>query len=113
MPVLSINTNIKIDKDMSQALGELSQLCARFLDKPEQYVMVQINDEQNLIFAGSSDAAASCSLTSLGLTDEHTREYSEAICSYLDDHLNIPANRIYIEFKSPERRFFGWNKGTF
>jgi len=113
MPVLSIDTNIKIEKGLGQTLRELSQLCSNLLGKPEQYVMVQLNDEQNLIFAGSNEPAANCSLTSLDLTDEHTKDYSEAICSYLEDRLEIPANRIYIEFKSPQRSLFGWNKSTF
>lgn len=113
MPVLTINTNIKIENALGQTMRELSQLCANILGKPEQYVMVQLNEEQNLIFAGSSDPAASCSLASLGLTDDHTRDYSDAICAYLEDRLAIPAARIYIEFKSPERSLFGWNKSTF
>jgi len=111
MPVLDINTNIKIEDD--NALAELSHLCAEILGKPESYVMVHINDQQKLIFAGSNEAAASCSLTSLGLTDQNTKIYSEKICSYLESKLNIPASRTYIEFKSPERSMFGWNKSTF
>lgn len=113
MPVLSINTNINIEQSPGQTMRELSQLCANLLGKPEKYVMIQLNDNQNLIFAGSNEAAANCSLTSLGLSDEHTAEYSAAICGYLQDRLNIPAARIYIEFKSPERSMFGWNSSTF
>ncbi|MDH5518370.1 MAG: phenylpyruvate tautomerase MIF-related protein [Gammaproteobacteria bacterium] len=111
MPVLTINSNIKIDDD--SVLTELSQLCAKMLCKPENYVMVQINDQQKLIFAGSNDPAASCSLTSLGLNDKHTAEYSQQLCQFMESKLGIPANRIYIEFKSPERRLFGWDKRTF
>ena len=111
MPVLTINTNIKIER--KESLQDLSRLCAEMLGKPESYVMIQINDEQKLIFAGSDAAAAYCSLTSLGMTDEHTATYSERICGYLETNLKIPAARTYIEFKSPERKLFGWNKSTF
>ncbi|MDH5392862.1 MAG: phenylpyruvate tautomerase MIF-related protein [Gammaproteobacteria bacterium] len=111
MPVFVINTNIKIEHDA--VLHELSQLCADMLGKPESYVMIQINDQQKLIFAGSHQPAALCSLTSLGLNQQQTAGFSEKICGYLSSHLNIPAARTYIEFKSPERSLFGWNKSTF
>jgi len=113
MPVLTINTNIKLEKDVKATLKQLSELCSEMLAKPENYVMIHLNDQQNLMFAGTYDAAASCSLTSLGLTDQHTTEYSEQICQFLESHLNIPSSRIYIEFKAPERSLFGWNKATF
>ena len=111
MPVLTINTNIEVSRP--DVLTDLSKLCSDMLGKPESYVMIHINDKQKLIFAGTDDATANCSLTSLGLTDQHSAEYSEKICSYLDANLNIPSSRIYIEFKSPDRSLFGWNKGTF
>ena len=111
MPVLTIDTNIKVEQQ--SALNDLSLLCSEMLGKPESYVMVHINDMQKLIFAGTDEAAANCSLTSLGLSDQHSAEYSEKICNYLESSLNIPSSRIYIEFKSPERSLFGWNKSTF
>ncbi len=111
MPVLTINTNIKVEQQ--NILNDLSRLCAEMLGKPESYVMIHINDQQKLIFAGTDEAAANCSLTSLGLSDQHTANYSEKICSYLETNLKIPAARTYIEFKSPERSLFGWNKSTF
>jgi len=113
MPVLTINTNIKVEADITAILHDLSALCSDILDKPESYVMVHVNQQQALLFGGSADAAASCSLASLGLSEKNTTEYSEKICNYLETHLNIPATRIYIEFKAPERSMFGWNKATF
>lgn len=113
MPVLTINTNIKLTTDINTSLKELSALCSSMLAKPENYVMVHINEQQHLIFAGTSEAAASCSLISLGMTDQHTADYSNQICQYLETHFQIPASRIYIEFKAPERSLFGWNKSTF
>lgn len=113
MPVLTVNTNIKLEKDLKATLKQLSELCSKTLAKPENYVMIQINDQQNLLFAGTDEPAASCSLTSLGMTDQNTAEYSNQICQFLETHLQIPSDRIYIEFKAPERSLFGWNKSTF
>jgi len=111
MPVLTIDTNIVIEQ--TDVLNQLSALIAKTLGKPESYVMIKLNDQQQLLFAGTDEAAAYCSLTSLGLNDNNTASYSETICHFLESNLNIPAARTYIEFKSPERSLFGWNKGTF
>lgn len=112
MPVLTINTNIKVETDPAQIVRELSALCANMLGKPESYVMVQLNQQQNLIFAGTDEAAALCSLTSLGMNDNNTASYSASLCGFLQERLGIPPARTYIEFKSPERSMFGWNNAT-
>ena len=112
MPVFTLDTNITISEP-GVILAELTQLCSTTLGKPESYVMVHINDQQHLMFAGSTDALAKCSLASLGMSDENTGEYSAKICSYLESRLGIPPNRCYIEFKAPERSMFGWNNSTF
>lgn len=111
MPVLSISTNIFLEQE--NTLSELSTLVSKMLGKPENYVMIHLNDQQKLLFAGSDEAAALCSLTNLGMTGKHAADYSKVICNYLETNLNIPADRVYIEFKSPERSLFGWNNGTF
>ena len=111
MPVLTIDTNIVIEQ--TDVLNQLSVMISQTLGKPESYVMIKLNDQQQLLFAGTDEAAAYCSLTSLGLSDDNTAFYSEAICHFLESNLNIPAARTYIEFKAPERSLFGWNKGTF
>jgi len=111
MPVLTIDTNIVIEQ--ADVLNKLSVLIAKTLSKPESYVMIKLNDQQQLLFAGTDEAAAYCSLTSLGLSTDDTATISESICQFLESTLNIPAARTYIEFKSPERSLFGWNKATF
>lgn len=92
---------------------QASSLAAKILGKPESYVMVKIKPEQTLIFAGSNAPAAHVMLKSLGLPENRTAEYSEKICSFLNETLNIDSGRIYIEFTSPERHMWGWNGGTF
>ncbi|MBT8128901.1 MAG: hypothetical protein KJP10_02835, partial [Gammaproteobacteria bacterium] len=54
MPVLQITTNASID-DTAGLAKQASALAAEMLGKPESYVMVQINSDARLIFAGSDD----------------------------------------------------------
>ena len=112
MPVLQITTNQAID-DSGALAREASKLTADMLGKPESYVMVNINAEADLIFAGSSEPCARLMLESLGLPESETKSYSETLCGFIEQHLGIPPSRTYIEFISPERHMFGWNNSTF
>ena len=112
MPLLEISTNTKIDNTLNLA-EQASKLTADILGKPESYVMVRIQPEQALIFAGSNAPAAHVKLKSLGLPESNTAGFSEKLCSFISSTLNIDNSRIYIEFASPERHMWGWNKKTF
>ena len=112
MPVLQITTNATIN-DTAALAKQASALVAEMLGKPESYVMVQINGNAGLIFAGSGDPCAHLMLKSLGLHESKTRTYSEQLCDFIEQQLGVPPGRTYIEFVSPERHMFGWNSGTF
>jgi phenylpyruvate tautomerase PptA (4-oxalocrotonate tautomerase family) len=112
MPLLEITTNTAIDN--SQRLAEqASKLTADMLSKPESYVMVKIQPEQTLIFAGTNEPAAHVKLKSLGLPENNTAVFSSKICSLINSELNINSKRIYIEFANPERHMWGWDGKTF
>ena len=112
MPLLEITTNTAINN--SQDIAEqASKLTAEMLAKPESYVMVKIQPEQTLIFAGTNEPAAHIKLKSLGLPENNTADFSSKICSLINSELNINSSRIYIEFASPERHMWGWDRKTF
>ncbi len=112
MPLLEITSNTVIDSSLDIA-EKASKLTADLLGKPESYVMVTIQDNQSLLFAGSNEAAAHIKLKSLDLPEDKTTEYSSSLCSFINTQLNIESSRIYIEFTNPERHLWGWNNGTF
>lgn len=112
MPYLSVQTNAAV-ADEAGLLARLSQQTARLLGKPESYVMVHIDADASLLFAGSAQPAAYVQLKSLGLPESKTAEFSAALCSLLHDELDLVSERIYIEFSSPERHMWGWNGATF
>lgn len=112
MPLLEIITNTTIDDDTAVAT-QASQLAAEILGKPESYVMVRIQSEQTLIFAGSDQPAALLKLKSLGLPEEQTADFSSRLCRFIGERMNIDSARIYIEFSSPARHMWGWDGRTF
>lgn len=113
MPVLSIKTNTHACDNQAEFLKQLSAMSANMLSKPESYVMVNIEFQQALIFAGTDAPAAYVELTSLGLPENRTADFSAEICKALNQTLGIEPARIYIAFLNPERHMFGWNSATF
>lgn len=112
MPLLDITTNIAID-DEQQLARQASKLTADLLGKPESYVMVKLQPQQTLLFGGNEQPAAHLKLKSLGLAEDRSAEFSSALCDFINQALNIDTARIYIEFSSPARHLWGWDKRTF
>ena len=112
MPVLQITTNVTIG-DADTLAKQASSLVAEILGKPESYVMVNINDNADLIFAGTNEPCAHLMLKSLGLPESETKAYSEKLCAFIEQQLGVSPSRTYIEFINPERHMFGWNNSTF
>ncbi len=114
MPYMKIDTNISVDDKTLQALlTGVSSKIATFLGKPERYVLIHINPEQTMCFAGSQAPLAYVELKSIALPTEKTEQLSSALCKFLTDTLNIPAQRVYIEFTNIERAMWGWDGKTF
>ncbi len=112
MPLLEISTNTKVDNSLNIA-EQASALTADILGKPDSYVMVKIQTEQTLIFAGNNEPAAHVKLKSLGLPEDKTADFSASICAFINEQLDINSARIYIEFVNPERHMWGWDGKTF
>lgn len=112
MPLLEITTNTKVDNSLNIA-ERASTLTADILGKPESYVMVKIQTEQTIIFAGNNEPAAHVKLKSLGLPEDKTADFSASICAFISEQLDINSARIYIEFANPKRHMWGWNEKTF
>ena len=114
MPLLRITTNQPIDDIVKTRFLQLaSSETASLLGKPEEYVMVILEHNPDMLFAGSSEALASVELKSLGLPHSKTAEFSASLCSFINEQLDIAEDRIYIEFSDPPRHFWGWNGTTF
>lgn len=112
MPYLKIKTNNSVN-NKKELLGKASKLVADQLGKSEKYVMVALEPESEMSFGGSFDPVAFIQLKSIGLPAVKTKQISSAICDFVNKELDIPSERIYIEFTDVQRFFWGWNGGTF
>jgi phenylpyruvate tautomerase PptA (4-oxalocrotonate tautomerase family) len=112
MPYLSIQTNVEI-ADKQTLITEASKTLASALNKSEMYVMVAVRANVDMSFAASYEPCAYLELKSIALPEQRSSEFSEIICSFIEKHLGIPSNRIYIEFATIERHLWGWDSRTF
>ena len=114
MPLLHITTNQAVDSSRTGDLIRLaSSTVAEMLGKPERYVMVRLEHSQDMLFAGSDSPLAYLELKSIGLPGDRTVEFSHALCELIGQQLEIPTDRIYIEFSDAARHLWGWNGKTF
>jgi phenylpyruvate tautomerase len=114
MPYLKLNTNVKIDaQQSSQLINQLSKLMAQETNKPERYVLVELNDNRTLLFAGNNDPMAYLECKSIGLSPGQAKAISAAVSKALKDNLQISPDRVYIEFSNSPGELWGWNGSTF
>ena len=114
MPYLKIQTNLPLSRKAERAiLRTASTLVAEELDKPEEYVMLALQANTPMLFAGSDDPVAFLELKAIGLPARKTRRLSEALCKLVEGHLGIPPDRVYVKFITVSRGMWGWKGDTF
>ncbi len=112
MPVLKVKTNSEI-ADRKKFMEDATALLSRVLGKPSQYIMVIVDANAEMMFAGSNEPLAYVELKSIGLPENQTSGISAELCKFIESEIQVPQNRIYIEFANAQRNMFGWNGGTF
>ena len=114
MPFLKIQTNCSVDDARrGSLLTRASRIVAEGLGKPERYVMVALEAEAPMVFAGSDSPLAYLELKSIGLPETRTAELSRALSEFVHSELGITQERVYIEFADAPRKMWGWNGGVF
>src|SRR5262245_46806842 len=99
MPLLKIQTNQSIDEQRHEhVLKQFSHLVAQALGKPEDYMMVVLDTDSAVMFAGTMQPAAFVDLRAIGLPADLTGELSRLLCERISSELGIPPERVYLNF---------------
>lgn len=114
MPLLELKTSAPIPEgEREKLLGELSRIVAGATGKPESYVMVALSHE-SLCMAGQSGPAAFADVRSIGgLKASVNQKISAEVCALLSKELDIPGDRIYLNFTEIPAASWGWDGRTF
>lgn len=114
MPYLKIQTSTELPAAAAKSMAaRASALIAAQLGKPERYVMVSVETNPAMLYAGSNDPLAYLELKSIGLPENSTGDASRALCELVSRETGINPERIYIEFTDAARKMWGWNGSTF
>ncbi len=114
MPYLKIQTNLPLSKKAERSvLQDASALVAKELGKPEEFVMVALQPDTPMMFAGSDDPVAFLELKSIGLPADKTKRLSRTLCDLINRHLGIRPERVYVKFIDVLHSMWGWKGDTF
>lgn len=116
MPLIELNTSCDLStQEKRDGLAQqLSQLAARGIGKPEQYVMACVHDKVAMSMSGSSEPTAFVSVKSIGgLSREVNQKLAAEISTVLQAELDIDLERIYLTFTELPATHWGWRGSTF
>jgi phenylpyruvate tautomerase len=114
MPYLKIQTNLPLTKKAERAiLKNASSLVAQQLEKSESLVMIAIQPDTAMLFAGSDEPVAFLELKSVGLPGRKTKLLCQSLCELIEGHLGIAKDRVYVKFIDVNRGMWGWKGDVF
>ncbi len=114
MPYLKIQTNLPLSAKAERTILKASStLVAAELEKPESFVMIAIEPDTAMLFAGTDDPVAFLELKSIGLPAKKTKKLSAALCTLIEEHLGIARNRVYVKFIDVHHSMWGWKGDVF
>ena len=101
MPYINTKTNVEISKAQEKNIKTKLGKAVGLLSKPESYLMVNMEDNCRLYFAGDGDKpAAFVEIRLFGRASERAYDQmTAAVTDIIKDELGVPANRIYVQYE--------------
>jgi phenylpyruvate tautomerase len=95
-------------------IKELSAVISRTTGKPEQYIMVLIQQATAMMFAKSEEPCAFLQLWSIGaIGGPKNTEIAREVMAVTSSKLQVDKSRTYMSFTDAARSDFAWNGATF
>ncbi len=110
MPLLNISCNKEI-KNEKMLLAKSSEFISSLLSKPENFVMVKLNHSLPMYFAGTDKYCCFIEIKSIGALDPS--KMSQSISDFFSAEMEIPSERIFINFEDVDSHMWAWNSRTF
>ena len=109
MPFIDSRITVKVTEEKKEILKAKFGKAVNLIGKPESFLMVGIEDNYSLYFAGDKlEKGAYIAVSLYGSASEGDYEkMTSAICEILEDELEIPGNHVYVTFHSCND--WGWN----
>ena len=114
MPYIGTKTTTSISPERAAAIkSKLGKAIELLPGKTERWLMVELEENSKLYFAGDDSAdSAFVNVSLLGAAGKAAYEkLTSEICVIIGDELNISPDRIYVKYEECEH--WGWNGGNF
>ena len=100
MPFIDSKISVAMSDDQKDALKTRLGKAVSIIGKPESYLMVGINDNYSLYFAGEKvERGADVEVSLLGSASSAAYEkMTGEICKILEEELEIPGNKVYVTY---------------
>ena len=109
MPYINVSTSAKVD-EKKKLLEEISILISSLTKKSKRFVMAKLEDNANLFF---DDETPCCFLEIKSIGSINPSEMTRPLCSFINENIGIPIDKIYICFEDVPAEMWGWNGRTF
>lgn len=111
--MLTLRTNVVIPDDkLEKLLAGLSTVISDGIGKPEQYVMIAV-EQASFLMGGKPGPAAFIDLRSIGgLSPAVNGRLSALLCDAMERVLGIPGKRVFLNFTDVPGSSWGWDGST-
>lgn len=113
MPYIRTTTNVPVSDNAAEKIrAELGQAIRLIPGKSEQWLMLAVEGDKKMYFAGSDKPLAMAEVSLYGAADvECYNRLTGKITEILSKVLSVPADRIYVRYSETE--YWGWNGENF
>lgn len=113
MPFIDSKITVSVSDEKKEKIKSEIGKAISILHKPESYLMVGINDNYDLWFAGEKlQKGAYVSVDVFGdINAADSSKMSGVICDVLNNELGIPDDKVYVEYRGTHN--WGWNGSNF
>ncbi len=111
--MIEAKVSVSLSEEKRTALKTEFGKAVSIIGKPENYLMIHLDDNQDLYFGGKKlDSGAYVEVKVFGTVDAGaSRKMTAQICEILEKQLGIPGNAVYVSyFGTPH---WGWNGSNF
>ena len=113
MPMISTKTTVELSPSKREILAKEYGKAISILGKPESYLMLGMEDNADLYFAGEKlEKGAFVSVQLFGSENpDACNKMTAKICEILEKELQIPGDKVYITYAGFKN--WGWNGSNF
>ena len=112
MPYVHVRTNKEISEDNKNNIKTRIGEDIKLLGKSEDWLMVDIDSNNDMYFRGNKDDIAYVEVKLYGRSDSsHYNLFTEAISNNISENTGVMASNIYVSYF--ETSNWGWNGKNF